>query len=196
MDESAIFIGLKSGDKKAFDLLYDLLYDKLCFFADAIIDDEMEAEDIAIHSLTKFWEKGPKDFEVFPQVKTFIFRTARNASLDYLKKAKVQRTHHQNLVHINSEAEESIAERAERALYKMEMLQMLADEIEKLPAQCRETFKLVVIENMPREDVAGKLNISLSTVNNHCANAKKRLRQIFSEKDLIVLLLLYGLCPN
>lgn len=196
MDEALILNGLKAGDKKAFDLLYDLLYEQVCFYAEQIVKDEMEAEDIAIHSLAKFWEKGANDFENFLQVRTYIFLTARNAAFDYLRKVKTQKTVHRNLVYMTTQMEESIADLADLALYKVEMLQFLLEEIEKLPEQCRETFKLVFIEKMPRPLVAEKLNITLNTVHSHCANAKNRLRQIFSERELIILLLLAGLCPN
>ena len=196
MDEALILDRLKAGDNKAFDLLYDRLYEQVCFYAEQIVKDEMEAEDIAIHSLAKFWEKGANDFESFIQVRSYIFLTARNASFDFLRKVKTQRTVHRNLVYITTEIEESFADLADLALYKVEMLQFLTEEIEKLPEQCRETFKLVFIEKMPRTLVAEKLNITLNTVHSHCANAKNRLRQIFSEKELIILLLLIGLCPN
>lgn len=200
MDEAQILIGLKAGDKKAFNLLYDLLYEDICFYAEQIIKDEkaaqMEAEDIAIHSLAKFWEKGATGFDTFLQVKVFIFRTAKNAAIDYIRKVRMQKIHQRNLVYITSDTEQSSSEQADLALYKLEMLRVLAAEIEKLPEQCRETFKLVFIENMPRPLVADKLNITLNTVHSHCANAKNRLRQIFSEKDFVILLLLIGLCRN
>ena len=196
MDEALILDGLKAGDKKAFDLLYDLLYEQVCFYAEQIVKDEMEAEDVAINSLAKFWEKGANDFENFMQVRRYIFLTARNAAFDFLRKVKTQRTVHQNLVYMTTQMEESIAELADVALYKVEMLQFLLEEIERLPEQCRETFKLVFLEKMPRPLVAEKLNITINTVHSHCANAKNRLRQIFSERELIILLLLAGLCPN
>src|SRR4051812_34115966 len=110
MDESLILDGLKTGDKKAFNLLYDRLFEQVCFFAEQIVKDEMEAEDIAIHSLAKFWEKGAENFESFLQVRRFIFITARHASFDYLRKVKTQRAVERNLVHLSEEMEQSIAD--------------------------------------------------------------------------------------
>jgi RNA polymerase sigma factor (sigma-70 family) len=195
MNEALILNGLKACDKKAFDMLYDLLYEQVCFYAEQIVKNEIEAEDIAIHSLAKFWEKGAGDFESFIQVRTYIFLTARNAAFDFLRKIKTQRTIQRDLMYITTEAEDSVAELSDLAMYKVEMLQFLLEEIEKLPEQCRETFKLVFIENMPRPLVAEKLNITISTVHSHCANGKNRLRQIFSERELIILLLL-ARCGN
>lgn len=196
MDDAQILIGLQSGDRKAWDLLYDLLYAKVYFVTQAIVDETMEAEDIAISALAKFWAKGAEKFESFLQVKTFIFRTAKNAAFDYTKKAKVQRSRNQDLTYVADTTEESVTNKAEGALFKVEMLEILTDEIEKLPEQCREIFKLVFLENMPRPQVAEKLHISLSTVHNQVANAKNKLKQVFNEKELIILLLLVSVCAN
>jgi RNA polymerase sigma factor (sigma-70 family) len=196
MDDAQILIGLKSGDRKAWDLLYDLLYAKVYFVTQAIVDETMEAEDIAISALAKFWTRGAENFETFLQVKTFIFRSARNAAFDHNKKAKVQRSRNLDFTYVVSITEESATKKAEGALFKVEMLQMLADEIEKLPEQCREIFKLVIIENMPRQRVAEKLHISISTVHNQVANARNKLKQVFTERELIILLLLINLCSN
>jgi len=193
MDEAQILFGLKTGDKKAFDLLFDLLYAQVRLFTEQITKDEQEAEDIAIHSLAKFWEKGAADFESFLQIRKFIFTVARNAAFDYLKKSKSHQAHHRNIVYISSAAEENLVE---TTLYKVETLQALFDEIEKLPEQCRQAFKLVHIEKLPRKRVAEILNISPGTVNVHCANAMKKLRLVYSEKELIILLLLAGFCHN
>jgi RNA polymerase sigma factor (sigma-70 family) len=193
MDEAQIFIGLKAGEEKAFNMLFTLLYAQVRFYVEQITKNESEAEDITMQSLFKFWKKGADEFQSFPQIKSYIFKTARNTAFNFIKRSKIQHTHRQNLTYLATEADEILSE---TSLYKVEMLQALLAEIENLPEQCRETFKLVFIENMPRPKVAEKLNITLSTVHGHCANAKNRLRQIFSEKELMVLILLIDLCPN
>jgi len=193
MDEAQIFVGLKAREEKAFNMLFTLLYAQVRFYIEQITKNESESEDITMLALSTFWEKGAEEFQSFPQIKAYIFKTARNAAFNFLKRSKVQHTHQQNLTYLATEAEDILSD---ATLYKVEMLQVLLEEIEHLPEQCRETFKLVFIENMPRPEVAKKLDITLNTVHGHCANAKKRLRQIFSEKELMVLLLLINLCPN
>jgi DNA-directed RNA polymerase specialized sigma24 family protein len=54
----------------------------------------------------------------------------------------------------------------------------------------------VYIEKLPRPRVAEILNITAGTVNVHCANAMKKLRKIFSERELAVLLVAVGVCAN
>lgn len=196
MDDAQILIGLKAGDKKAWNLLYDLLYKKVYLVTYAIVNEMMEAEDIAISALAKFWAKGPKHFETFKQAESFIFRTARNAAYDYCKKNKVQRSREEDLAYLSAKEESFIKNPGEPALFEAEMLRVLTEEIEKLPEQCKKIFKLVRIEKMPVPLVAEKLNISPSTVRVQCGIARKKLQQIFTEKELVILLLLMALCPN
>ena len=186
--------GLKEKEPKAFNLLFDLLYPQLQFFTEQITKDPVEAEDIAIQALVKFWEKDPRDFESFLQVRKFIFTIARNAAFDYLKKAKVRQTYRNDLANSATAVEEKTED---QAFYKLEMMmQALHDQIEKLPSQCGEAFRLVFIERIPRPEVAQRLNISPGTVNVHCAQALKKLRKIFAEKELVVLYLLAALSGN
>lgn len=192
MNDAILLEGLKQKDRKAFNALFDLLFAPLCHFTEQIIKDEIEAEDIAIHSFAKFWEHGGA-FHSVNEVKGFIYTVARNAAFDYLKKIKVQQSYQCHIAYVSSEAEEMIAD---RALYEVEMLERLFQEIEQLPAQCREAFKLTYINRLPRTVVAEKLHISVGTVHVHCSHAIKKLREKFSEKELLLLLLVVDLCKN
>jgi RNA polymerase sigma-70 factor (ECF subfamily) len=194
MDDTLIMQGLKQGEQKAFNLLFDLLFPRLRFFTQQITKNLAEAEDISINALVKFWEKGPNDFESFVQVRKWIFTSARNDAYNYLKKAKMQQTYRKVIVSISSEVEEK---KEEQAFYKLEMMmKALENNIDKLPSQCGEAFRLIFIEKVPRPEVAQRLNISPGTVNVHYSEAIKRLSKIFSEKDLITLFLLTVLSNN
>ena len=87
MDDIQIFIGLKAREEKAFNRLFSLLYAPVRFYIEQITKNELESEDITMQSLFKFWEKGADEFQSFPQVKGYIFKTARNAAFNFLKKS-------------------------------------------------------------------------------------------------------------
>lgn len=194
MDDKLLMSGLKQKERKAFNLLFDLLYPQLQFFTEQITNNPAEAEDIAVQALVKFWEKDPRHFESLLQVRKFIFTIARNAAFDYLKRVKVQQAHQKKLTYISNAVEEQTED---QAFYKLEMMmQALHDQLDQLPAQCREVFRLVFIEHLPRPEVAQQLNISPGTVNVHCAQAIKRLRKIFSEKEWVLLYVLAVLSNN
>jgi RNA polymerase sigma factor (sigma-70 family) len=193
MDEDQILIGLKAGEERAFNALFDLLYAQVRFYIEHITEDTNESEDITMQSLLKFWEKGAADFDSITAIKSFVFTVARNAAYNHLKKSRIHQLHKRNISHTSTTTEEIYTD---EALYKVEMLQVLYDEIEKLPLQMKEVLKMVYIDDVPRNVVAEKLGITVNTVNNHCAAARNKLRQIFSERQLIVLLILLRLSLN
>jgi RNA polymerase sigma-70 factor (ECF subfamily) len=192
MDEISMLQGLRDRDRDTYNIFFNELYPKVKFYCYEITKDQMEAEDIAVHAIVKFWERGTEGFKSMNEVRAFIFIIAKNRSFDFIKHKNVQKAHHKQLAYLNPQVQESTAE---LALYKMEMVNALLQEIENLPEQRREIFKLVYLQRMPRPKVAEKLNISLTTVHGHCANAAKQLREIFSEKELILLLLIVA-CQN
>jgi DNA-directed RNA polymerase specialized sigma24 family protein len=49
---------------------------------------------------------------------------------------------------------------------------------------------MVAFERIDSEEVAKQLNISPGTVRTHCSNAMKKLRAIFGDKALILLVFL------
>jgi RNA polymerase sigma-70 factor (ECF subfamily) len=193
MDDAILIKGLQQKDKKAFNALFTRLFPKVLYYAENLTKDKFEGEDIAMNSFAKLWEQSDR-FNSIGEVQAYVFTIARNASFNYLRKIKAQHNYETHLANQPKETEEESL--SEKLRFEVEMLEKLRQEIEKLPEACREVFKLTYINRMPRAEVAQKLNISLGTVHVHCSNALNRLRQRFSESELILLLVLLELCKN
>lgn len=183
---------LKRGDQAAFKQLFDDLFHHVWLYSWRITRDKNESEDIAIHSFAKFWEKV-EDFTSINEVKKYIYVTAKNASINYLNKLKTQKRYQDHLTHA-SEVEEGNA--LEILTYRAALIERLYEEVENLPKQCRETFKLCYFEKIPRSEVAQRLNVTIDTVNSQCQIAMKKLKAVFGKSDLAFILLLIGLCDN
>jgi len=192
MDDAILIEGLKQKDKKAFNALFTRLFPKVLYYAENLTKNKFEGEDIAMNSFAKVWEQSAR-FNSLSEVQAYVFTIARNASFNYLRKIKAQHNYETHLANQPKEMEESLSEKLR---FEVEMLEKLRQEIEKLPEACREVFKLTYIKRMSRADVAQKLNISIGTVHVHCSNALNRLRQRFSESELMLLLILLELCKN
>jgi RNA polymerase sigma-70 factor (ECF subfamily) len=193
MDEAEVLQGLKERDIKAIKVLYDSLFTDLRFLAERITKDELEAEDIAHTSLTKLWESGMSQFDTLEHVKNYALKMTQHAALDYLKKQKSKKRYQQHLQYTLDKSEEFIADRSR---YEMEVIRIIYAEVEKLPNQTKEVFKLVYLQKVPRSEVAHNLSISINTVHVHCSRAIKELRQVISERELLLLLLLLNLGKN
>jgi len=188
---------LKRGDHTTFAKLFKDLFHHVRYYCERIVKDKLEAEDIAVHSFTKYLERT-ENFNSLNEIKGFIYTTARNACFDYFDKAKARKNYSKQYAYLTPEA---VMDEAARFGYEAIMFEQLfaevVAEVEKLPEQCRKVFKMVVFEKINSEEVAQQLNISPGTVRMHCSNAMKKLRVVFSEKDLIILfLLLFGYSNN
>lgn len=192
MDDTLLIKGLQEKDRNAFNVLFTRLFPKVLYYAENLTKDKFEGEDIAIHSFAKVWEESSR-FNSMGEVTAFIFTVARNASFNYLRKIKAQQNYQTHLANQPADTEENLSEKLR---FEVEMIEKLQEEIEKLPAQCKEVFKLAYLQRMPRAQVAEKLNISIGTVHVHCSNALNRLRQRFSETEFFLLLVLLELCKN
>jgi RNA polymerase sigma-70 factor (family 1) len=191
MDEVVVISGLIKKDIKAFDAVYDLLFNAIFFFTKNITKDEEEAADITTDAFAKVWERHSQ-FESLAQVRNFLFRAARNASISYLRSLRAKNNYATHLSYLSAEEEENLIER-----YTVEamLLQKLYHEIEKLPKKMQEVFKLCYIEGLPKAQVAEQLHMAEKTVHNTCSEALKKLRLMFSEEELLVVfVLLADLC--
>src|SRR5680860_89993 len=56
-EEKVLFEKVKTGDIKAYEILFHRYYGHLCFFATRIIHDEIAAEEIVQDFFVKLWEK-------------------------------------------------------------------------------------------------------------------------------------------
>ncbi len=183
---------LKKGDHTAFKQLFDDLFQHVWLYSWRITKDKDESEDIAIQSFARVWEKV-EDFSSLNELKKYIYVTAKNASINYLNKLKTQKRYQDHLAHTPAAEEDNIIE---ILTYRAALIERLYQEVENLPAQCRETFKLCYFEQIPRNEVAKRLNVTIDTVNSQCQIAMKKLKAIFGKTDLAFILLLIGLCDN
>jgi RNA polymerase sigma-70 factor (ECF subfamily) len=96
--------------------------------------------------------------------KPFLFATARNLALDRLRRHEVARTEplgETEALHVLDEGEgipETVARHQELAL--------LTEAIQSLPARCRQVFTLRKLYGLSQREIAARLGISESTVEN------------------------------
>lgn len=167
-----------NGNTEAFTLLYNNLYDAVYSFTKKFTISGEDAQDISAETFYKLWTLRGR-FKTPGKLKSFLFTTAKNACLDYLKHRKIIATHQQNILQalLNYLEEDSGPD-----WITLFLLQNIHKAIEKLPAQCRLICKLAYIEGLKNREIAGLLNIKEKTVRNQKAKALQRLR-IF-KKDI------------
>ena len=122
-------------------------YRSLCLYVLHYVHDTDIAEDIVQDSFSALWEKLSISGAEIENVKAYLYTTARNRSLDYLKKEEI---YDPNLSPSDFEDTLSDEEAEERSVREARMWTA----IDALPERCREIFLLNKRDGMKYKDIA------------------------------------------
>ncbi|GET29864.1 RNA polymerase sigma-70 factor [Prolixibacter sp. SD074] len=185
IQERNIIERLRSGDRTAFELLFQFYYPGLVIYATQFAVDELQAEDIVQNMFIKLWEKRQR-VKLVDSLKSYFFTSVRNSCLNSLKHQQVKSKYIGQLYDMSEK----------NLLYQpnlyiaSELQEIIRQAIDELPERCREVFVMSRLEQMKNDEIAEKLNLSKRTVETHISHALKILR--VKLKDYLPLLILLG----
>ena len=179
-EDFSLFIKkLKARDKKAWEDTYRYFYSSLCAYAAKITEEGEAGKDIAQSCFIKLWNSS----FVFPDIKSmtaWMYRTAFNASLNYMRNRNTSKGIHLKFIEkINEE------EGIEKAV-KEEAVNRLSRILEKLPEQ-QKNIMLHTIEGKTVKEIASLLSISENTVKTHKKRAYDIIRSKMTKDSDIIL---------
>src|ERR1700712_4625872 len=170
--------GIRNGEHLAFTSLYRKYFKVLMLASDKYIKEIDVAKGIVQDVFLKMWEQ-PFELENEASLKSYLYRSVVNSSLNYLKRQKNISQHHLKIA--NETTYDSLDDLQEEHELKL----LIYKEIELLPAQCKKIFKMSRFEGLKYREIAVLLNISEKTVENHMIKALKTLRgRIYDKNDM------------
>ncbi|UMB52496.1 RNA polymerase sigma-70 factor [Lutibacter sp. A64] len=178
LDIRKVILNLKKGDTNAFKLIFDAFYDRLYAFSYQYVKEKYAAEEIVENTMLMVWEKR-KHLDAIQNLKSYLYKTVRNASLDYLKKSS-------KTVQLDTELHDT---QFNQFIIEEETHQYFINAMELLPDKCRQIFKMCCIEGIKYKDVAEDLNISINTVKSQRARAVKLLQSHLKDKPFYLIIL-------
>lgn len=178
----------RNGDDRSLSYFFKLYSKSLGYFAFRLVQDKLEAEDITAECFVKIWERR-SDFKTEENVKAFLYISCRNACLDYLRRTKVKSAAQEAYYHQLLESEETILYQ----IVKSEVLQALNKEIELLPDNYRQVFKLIYFDYKKTDEIALEMGISVQTVRNYKSRAVELLKATMLRKGISAATVLAGL---
>jgi RNA polymerase sigma-70 factor (ECF subfamily) len=116
-------------------------------------------------------------------VKSFLFSTARNLALDWLRRGNVIRF--EPIEHPSQRTVSDPGSNAADQFARQEELNLLRAAIATLPTRCREVLIRRKLHGLSREEIARQMEISTHTVNAQIALGMLRCRRYFQEHGLI-----------
>jgi len=179
-------------DPHAFKVVFDLFYIELRYFIEKVISDSEEAQDITSETFTKLYKRCDR-FSTLGNIKAFLFITARNNCLDFLRHRKRL---HSRQKDFQSEMNARPGEDPgyENYLIEAGVTAKVYEAVELLPTECKKVFKLLFYQGMEQSEVASELGIKISTVRSQKSRALQLLRVSFTDKELSLLLILSLSC--
>jgi RNA polymerase sigma-70 factor (ECF subfamily) len=168
---------IRAGDAAAFEAMFKAYYPRLYRLAQSYVHDAEAAADLVQDVLLRVWEQRDR-WEVTGSVASYLFGSARNRSIDYLRRRLVERRWRDKAAGPGAPPL-PIAPRAERADVAVELSDLdraIMGTIDRLPARCRQVFVLCREHGLTYAETAEVMGISPKTVQIQMGRALKILR--------------------
>lgn len=182
MHDEAIIKRLATKDEKTFQELVQSFRKHVFHTCLGFVHDEDDAEDITQEVFIEVFRSVEK-FRGDSKLSTWIYRIAVNKSLNYLRKHKKTRSFISinqlfHLPHSNNETFESNEPSTEdKELEKKELSHVLEKAIHSLPSNQQIAFTLSKYDELPYQEIAEVMNVSLSAVESLIHRAKLNLQK-------------------
>lgn len=172
---------IKKDDELAFKELFESYFTPLCRFVFQFIKDDSSAKEIVLDLFLYIWENRDK-IEIETSFKSYIFRSARNRSLNFLR--NVTNTFSlQDVTEDRLPVDHSVTENQE--IVGLELL--IQEAIMALPDKCRIVFDKSRKENLSNQEIASQMQITVKAVEGHITRALKRIRKQLEENYYLLL---------
>jgi RNA polymerase sigma-70 factor (ECF subfamily) len=177
MDDERLIERINQKDRRAFHDLFNEFYNSLVSFSTRYVGRLDVAEDIVQELFVKLWETERKYLSP-AGLKTFLYTSAKHASLDWLKHKVVEEKY---LSMLGGESEDDL----DLKIMEEELYRTLLQVVDELPRRCREIFNLH-LQGKKNEEIATLLDLSILTVK---TQKKKALRYIKERMGKLYILL-------
>jgi RNA polymerase sigma-70 factor (ECF subfamily) len=176
LPDNEILMAIRLGNERVFEHLFKQHYASLCRYADSIVKDLDDAEEIVQTVFVTIWEKR-LNIDIVQSLKSYLYRAVHNHCLNRLKHNKIKEVHQEYVGYFGEQHYEAVTEVVERN----ELEVKIKEAIEKLPEQCKIIFKLSRFEELKYQEIADKMGLSIKTIENQIGKALKIMRVELSD---------------
>lgn len=176
---------LKAGSQIAFETIYDCFSQKVYSIAIKFGLDREDANEVVQDVFIKLWNHRSTLNENL-SIKSYLFTITKNALINRQKKMVYEIAYKKYL----EKQDLNTFSQTEDDVYYSDLEQLAETFINKLPTQQKEIFLLSKRENLPSQEIAEKLNLSLRTVENQVYRATKKIKEELKKNGAAISLLI------
>lgn len=157
--------------EQTFETVYKSCFNGLHGYANSILQDFEQAEEMVQQVFLKLWERRANT-EINISIQAYLYRSVYNESMNFLKHEKVKQAHVSFVKHTTTETTNN----HHKDIHTKELEANISVALNKLPEQCRTIFQLSRFEELKYKEIAERLQLSIKTVENQMGKALKIMR--------------------
>lgn len=167
---------VKKGDEKSFELLFKKYYMPLARFAWRYVNSKAIAEELVQDLFTTLWEKREEWDDRKGTVRSYLYKSVQNLSLNHQKHQRVKNEYDQQWMEQKENPEMEF-----RDEYREQQIRKaVAKAIEELPERSKMIYKLHRYDGLTYPEIAEVMGISEKTVESQMTRTLKILRERLS----------------
>ncbi len=182
-NDSTLIQDLKNKDEGALSLLYDNYSGAIYSVILKMIRDEGKAQDLLQETFMTVWDKAESYDADKGRFYTWVYRIAKNKTLNVLRKTDLLIQTDDFSVYTNKEDAISI---------DPEYLE-LNGAVTKLEGHHKEAIELVYFKGLTHREAHTEMNVPLGTFKSYIRQALKQLRESYAKTLSVILLILNAL---
>lgn len=184
MADKRLVSKLRKGKVRAFDQLFQKYSGKLYAFVLSYTGSHQEAEDITQEVFFRVWQNR-HNLNPDLSFNAYLIVIARNMILNLFKKRAQS-----NKYVWHSKHSASLTNQTEDYVIFSDLRHHAHISVEKLPSRCKQIFMLSRKNGLSVKEIAERLHISPSTVENQINKALKLIRKDLGSKEMLVVFLI------
>lgn len=182
-EERKIIRGIRKGDAKVFEELFNVYYRRLIIYAVSYVEENQVAEDIVQEIFFSIW-KNRKDNLINTSISSYLYRAVHNRSIQYLRHKKVMSDYEEKHLLKIKEAEMMYGLSGDyhySEIQYSEIEKIMNQTFDTLPEKTREIFRLSRENNTTNRKIAEAMKIDVKTVEYHISKTLKLLRHTLND---------------
>lgn len=169
--DDILILKIQSGDKNAFESLYDKYAGAIFSILLKIVPDEEKAEDLLQEAFVKVWTNAKDYNAVKGTIFTWILNIARNKAIDYLRKKSTVSEIRNTVSNVDFTGENYQTQTNVDAIG-------VKDQLEQLKPELKIIIVLSYFNGYTQEEIAEHLKLPLGTVKTRMRTAMQELKKL------------------
>jgi len=175
--DDILIAGIKTDDYACYNQLFLRYYSRLCAYVFNLTQNNSASEDIVQELFIKLWINRKK-LEINTSISGYLYRSSKNATLNYLRAEKNRIKSIQNIPVQEWQTDEDHIEQVEFSV-------ALNKCIEQLPERSRDVFMKSRFEGLKQQEISDQLGTSVKTIKNQIWKSLQFLKACLELHDAL-----------